>query len=345
MARPNIVFLPGLFGSRLGVPALLFNPAIDFWPNPLFAATGIMLQLELAADGVSPGPHTRGIVMQPLGLVESAYGSMDVWLRQQPWNVLSVPYDWRLSLQKSAAAVLAIIQAAFGQQPIVFVCHSMGCMVARGVYALLVNAGLGQQVAGLVEMGAPNFGSWAITRGFWGIEPFYAQLQAIAGLIGPFFASYRQDFLDLILASWPGWYELAPWRDSGPLALSDPTTAQRLYQAATYAYGNPYVSQALLNAAAVTQDFLAPAIPFNKVVAIRGTGFVTPYQFNPAAPPYQLAGYAYTGGGDGTVPVDNATVATAVNLDLRVIHGDMPRDPHVWAAVKWAVGSLVGPGA
>lgn len=344
MAQPNIVFLPGLFGSRLGVPPLLFNPAIDFWPNPLFAATGIMLQLELAPDGVSPGPHTRGIVMQPLGLVESAYGPMDVWLRQQPWNVLSVPYDWRLSVRNSAAAVLAAVNAAFGQQPIVFVCHSMGCIVARAVYRLLLDAGQGQQVAGLVQMGAPNFGSWAIVRGFFGIEPFYAQLKAIAGLIGPYFASYRADFLDLITASWPGWYELAPWRDSGPLALKDPATAQALYQAATYGAGNPYVSQAWLNAAAITQNYLAPAITFGKVVSIRGKGFVTANEVNPPNPLSQLNGYAYTNDGDGTVPMDYATVLSAFNLDLNVFHGDMPRDPHVWAAVKWAVGSLVGPG-
>jgi Lecithin:cholesterol acyltransferase len=335
MAKPNIVFLPGLFGSRLGVPALLFNPAIDFWPNPLFVATGIMLQLELAADGVSPGPHTRGIVMQPLGLVEWAYGPMDVWLRQQPWNVLSVPYDWRLSVRQSAIAVLAAIQAAYQQQPIVFVAHSMGCIVARTVYRLLLDAGFGAQVAGLVEMGAPNFGSWAIVRGFFGLEPFYAQLKSIAGLIGPYFASYRADFLDLIVASWPGWYELAPWRDSGPLALADPATAQALYQAATYSGGNPYVSQAWLNAAPITQDYLAPAIPFNHVVCIRGNGFVTANQRNVPNPLSQLNGYAYTNGGDGTMPLDYATV----------FHGDMPRDPKVWAAVKWAVGSLVGPGA
>lgn len=345
MAKPNIVFLPGIFGSMIG---LSFGPKARgyfVWVSPEVALTGELLQLQLAADGVSPGPLTFGVPFQPLAMIRESYGPMIAWMQAQPWNVLTVPYDWRLSVRVSAQAVLATIQAAYGQQPIIFVCHSMGGLVARAVYALLVTAGLGQQVAGLVTMGTPHFGSWAIQRGFFGIEPFYTLLEKVAGLIGPWLPGYREDFLDAIVASWPGWYELAPWRDSGPLFISDPATAAALYQVGTYQGGNPYVRQDLLDAAAVTQDYLAPAIPFGKVFCIRGKNFVTAYEVNPPNPLSKLEGYKYTGGGDGTVPLDNATVASATNMDLQSLHGDMPLDQHVWAAVKWAVQALAGPGA
>jgi pimeloyl-ACP methyl ester carboxylesterase len=345
MATPNIVFVPGIFGSLLGVS---FGPRARgyfVWVSPETALTGQLLQLQLANDGVSPGPLTFGVSLSPLGLIRETYGPMIAWMNAQPWNVLTVPYDWRLSVLVSARAVLATINAAFGQAPIIFVCHSMGGLVARAVYALLVQAGQGGQVAGMVTMGTPHFGSWAIQRGFFGIEPFYALLQRAAGLLGPWLPGYREDFLDAIVASWPGWYELAPWRDSGPLAIADPATAQALYQVGTYAGGNRYVRQDLLNAAAVTQDFLAPAIPFGQVRCIRGKNYVTAYEVNPPNPLSQVNGYKYTGGGDGTVPIDNATVASAFNTDLQSLHGEMPLDQHVWAAVKWNVQALAGPGA
>lgn len=345
MPKPNIVYLPGIFGSLLGAPGLLPGGSYVVWITPFTALTGILLQLELAADGISPGPHTWGVPMGPVGLYAPAYGELAGYMTGRGWNVLTVPYDWRLSVLVSAKAVLAAVQAAFGQQPFIFVAHSMGGLVARAVYAYLVTAGLGQQVAGLVQLATPNFGSWEVQRGFFGLPDTYQLLKKAAGIIGPLNPFSRVDFLDLCLASWPGFYELCPWRDMGPLATNFPAVAQSLYSLATYAGGNPYVSQTWLNAAVQTQHTLQSAIPFGLVRTITGRGFYTADMTNPPNPLSTPAGYAYTGFGDGEVPADYAMLPGQPDTGVQFYHGDMPRTPKVWDAVTWSVQSLVGPGA
>jgi pimeloyl-ACP methyl ester carboxylesterase len=342
----NIVYLPGIFGSRLGLPSVQpLAQGLDVWPPGLGVLTGLLLQLQLAADGVSPGPQTYGLPLVVNGLVEFEYRPLSAYMTCRGWNVLEAAYDWRLSVVRSAPAVLAAIQKAFGAAPFVFVAHSMGGLVARAVYALMVNAGLGGQVKGIVTLGTPHYGSWEAVRGFFGLPQLYQALAIFQGIQGLLQAGGRIDLLDVILASWPGWYELLPWRDAGPLAIADPATAQALYQLNTYAGGSPYVSQACLNAAVQTQHYLAPAIPFNQLVTVRGVNFVTPNEVNPPNPLSSSNGYKYTGGGDGQVPSDYATVAPAPIVDRSVEHAKLPLDTRVWPAVVWAVQYLVGQGA
>jgi pimeloyl-ACP methyl ester carboxylesterase len=346
MPQPNIVYLPGIFGSRIGSPPAFLFPGFDVWISPYTALTGILLQLQLAADGVSPGPLTRGVAWQPTGILEITYGPLSRFMQARGWNVVEAAYDWRLSILNSAAAVLSLVQTALGSNPFVFVCHSMGGLVARAVYGLLVNAGAGQQVQGLVTLGTPHFGSWEIVRGFYGLPQLYQQLAHVAGVFGPFLPSYRPGFLDAILASWPGWYEMLPFLHSGPLALSNPAVAQSLYQVGTYAGGNPYVSQNRLSAAPAVQDFLFPAFPPGKTVCIRGRGWRTAFMTNAPNPLSNESGYAYTNAGDSQVTQDESTLQGATLLDVAAYHARLPLDTNqTWQAVVWAVRSLVGPGA
>lgn len=343
---PNIVYLPGIFGTDIGLTLPGGLPPIPVWAGVLPILTGNLIQLQLGADGVSPGPLTYGIPLQALTPWDVQYLPLAVKMMNRGWNVLYLGFDWRLSVLVSATAVRAAIAAKFGQQPIIFVVHSMGGLVARAVYAQLVQLGLGAQVLGIVQLGTPNFGSWEPVRGFFGLPLLYNVLQKVAGIFGPWLPGYRVDFLDVILASWPGWYELLPWRDQGPLAATNPGVAQSLYQVATYGGGNPYVSQQALNAAVATQHLLFPAFPPNGMRCIRGNGLVTPNMTNPAAGLNSLAGYQYTDGGDGIVPSDYATLIGAFNLDVKgAVHGLMPLDPHVQDAVVWSVQTLAGPGA
>lgn len=347
MAKPNIVLLPGIFASGLKFRVPVLGVPYFIWINPGGALTGELLQLQLAADGLSPGPLTWGVPLQPGGLFHWQFDGLVGYMLKRGWTVLQLPYDWRESVVTVAPALKATILAAFGQQPFVLLAHSMGGLVARAIYAFMVSAGLDQQVAGLVTMGAPHWGSWEPVRGFFGLPQLYRALLAAGNIFGPLLPTYRPDYLDVTLASWPGWYELLPWRDQGPLATSDPATAQALYQLATYAGGNPYVSAAWLASAVTTQHALFPAFPANRTVCIRGTGFVTPNEVNPPNPLTGDAGYAFTGNGDGQVPLDYATLPGAANLDVKVSHPYLPIDPKVWDAVRYAVQILpgVGPGA
>lgn len=345
MTKPNIVYLPGIFGSQIGTPGVLPNSQLVVWIKPFSALTGILLQLQLGADGESPGPLTWGVPLSPVGIIAEAYGELLGYMVGRGWNVLTVPYDWRLSVLTSGQAVLATIQQQLGQQPFIFVAHSMGGLVARAVYAYLVNAGLGGQVAGMVLLGTPNFGSWEVQRSFFGLPELYKLLLKVAGQVGPYLPTYRADFLDVCLASWPGFYELCPWRDTGPLAVGQPAVAQSLYQLATYAGGNPHIQQAWLNGAVQTQHTLQSAIPFGLVRTITGVGFPTADMVNPPNPLSVASGYQYTGAGDGEVPHDYAQLAGQPDIALPVYHGDMPRTPRVWDAVTWCVQTFCGPGA
>lgn len=345
MAGPNVVYLPGIFGSRLGLPSFPFALGVDVWPPNVGLVTGLLLQLQLAADGVSPGPKTYGMPLQVNGLVQFEYQQLAAYMRLRGWNVLEAPYDWRLSVQRSAPVVLAAILQAFGSSQFVIVAHSMGGLVARAVYALLVLAGQGAQCRGIVTLGTPHFGSWEGVRGFFGLPQLYQSLAIFQGIQGLLQPGGRIDLLDVILASWPGWYELLPWRDDGPLAITDPATAQALYTLGFYAGGNPYISAAWLAAAVQTQHYLDPAIPPNGMVTIRGQNYVTAYEVNPGVSRGTDAGYLYTGAGDGQVPASYATVIGAVVVDRAAAHGQMPLDPPVWQAVVSGVRYLVGPGA
>ncbi len=346
MAMPNIVYLPGVFGTDIGYYPIAPIGPIPIWAGVLPILTGGLINLQLAPDGVSPGPLTNGIALQPLNVWDVQYYDLAVIMQNRGWNVLYQGYDWRLSVLNSAQAVLASIANRFGQQPVIFVAHSMGGLVARACYGLLLQQGLGQQVLGIVSMGSPYFGSWEPVRGFFGLPTLYNVLQKGASIIGPWTPGFRQDFLDVMLASWPGWYELLPWRDAGPLASTFPAVAQALYTTAFYAGGNPYVSAARLASAVVTQHFLANAFVPNGMRCIRGVGLKTAFMTNAPNPLSSDAGYQFTDAGDQIVPRDNATAPTAVNIDLvGKIHGLMPLDAKVQAAVVYAVQTIAGPGA
>lgn len=345
MAGVNVAYLPGIFGSRMALPSGVPGLALDVFPPAPVSTVGMMLQLQLGADGLSPGPNTWGYPLAAVGLYESQYGPLRQFMLRRGWNVLECPYDWRVSVRASAPQVLAAIQGQFGSQPFCFVAHSMGGLVARAVYALMLIAGTQQQCVGLVTLGTPHFGSWEGVRGFFGLPQLYQALAWFAILQFVLTPATRLDYLDVILASWPGWYELLPWRDAGPLAIADPATAQALYRPATYAGGNRYLNPTWLAAAVQTQHYLAPAIPLGQAVAIRGINFVTAFEVNPPNPLSQLAGYQYTGGGDGNVPSNYAVMLGAPNIDRAVAHGDLVRDPSVWPGVVWAVQQFFGPGA
>lgn len=342
----NIAYLPGIFGSRIAQgPYPPFFGTVDVWPGLLEPALLGYLQLELAADGVSPGPHTNAGPLTAVGLVQFAYQPLGTLMRSRGWNVLDCPYDWRKSRLVTAPATLAAIQGAFGQQPFAFVAHSQGALEARAVWLAMNNAGMAGQVAGMVTMGGPHFGSWEVPRGFFGLPGLYQLIAKFAGIVGLLGLSQRIDYLDDIIGSWPGWYEMAPFRDYGPLQQSDPATAAALYQTSFYAGGSPYVTAARLSAAAAFQNTIRFAYPGGRTICIVGQAYPTAFEVNAVSLLTSDKGYLFTLQGDGQVPASYAVLPQQVEQDITVFHGNMPTDPRVQRAVVWAVQQFFGPGA
>ena len=250
------------------------------------------------------------------------------------WNVLSWGFDWRMSLITEAAKVIAGVQVAFGKDPFWIVAHSQGGLLARAVYAQLVGAGNSGQLAGLVTICTPQWGSFEIVRLFNRLPFTYRALVLATGWRTWHDGSPGPLYLDEVIASHPGAYELLPFAGAGPLFDSDPAQAAALYTTASYVHGNPFLVPNLFTTATAVQTVLQTAIPAGKMTTIIGSGERTAYSLSGSAPPNKDAGYLYTDAGDGIVTVAEATLPGVPTILLPVQHALAPLRPSVWLAVK-----------
>jgi len=347
MLTPNVVLLPGLFGSALGYPppgsatkANLTPLAQIVWLNPLDVFAGNLSNLQLAADGLTPGPASDGQPVYPLGVLASTYQPLIDFMVLQGWNVYPLGYDWRKSILVSGPAVWTAIQAYFGTEPFVIVAHSMGGLVARSCYKAMLAAGAEAQLKGLITLGTPHFGSWAPVRGFFALDAYYNLLMSAISWFQETRYGYHNAQLDSLIGSWPGWYELLPFRNHGPLATNDPATAALLYTAGFYVTA-PGIQQHWLDSAAATQDAIQGVVPpFPLTTCVAGENFETPYELAPGYPPYLPIGYLSDGRGDVIVPSDYAAPTGVSPTLVTVSHGDFPFNrsiydlliPLVWRA-------------
>jgi pimeloyl-ACP methyl ester carboxylesterase len=335
---PNIVYLPGLLGSNLGYPVPPGETYHPVWLDLEAVLEGQMKYLQLAADGVSPGSLALGIECGPNGIFVPAYGALDAYMRLQGWNVLAWGYDWRQSVLTEAAKVWAGIQAEFGTKPIWLVAHSQGGLLARAVYSFMLGAARGGQLAGLVTICTPHFGSFEIVRLFNRMPLTYRLLVLATGWKDWLDGTPGPPYLDAVLATHSGLYELLPFAGSGPLFAANPDQAAALYTQASYTSGNPFVDSNLLAQAQAVQTVLAASVPVGVTTTIIGTGHRTAYSLSSAAPPNKDKGYLYTLDGDGVVTVDEATLPGARRILLNVEHTLAPLIPLVWLAVKLVIG-------
>ena len=153
------MYLPGLFGSQLVIATPNPRLGLVIWISAWSALSGIVLQLQLNADGRSPGAQTYGFPIVANKILDQFYAPFQQWLQAQGYNVFPAAYDWRLTIADIADAVLGDVLLQFGDESFVFVAHSMGGLVARAVAAKLGQSGRGDQVLGLITLGTPHYGS------------------------------------------------------------------------------------------------------------------------------------------------------------------------------------------
>jgi pimeloyl-ACP methyl ester carboxylesterase len=185
--RDFVVFLPGIMGSTLSRDGVLV------WGASAGAALrvvrtfgGSLKQLRLA-EGVGdghPGDGVEPVAVMPdlhvlpglwtvqvgyerlLGWLESTFGLVPVKAGGPPGNFLPVPYDWRLSNRYNGRRLKALVEPAlerwrgqggrYADARVVFICHSMGGLVARWY----IQREGGAQVTGkLITLGTPHRGA------------------------------------------------------------------------------------------------------------------------------------------------------------------------------------------
>jgi len=336
----NVVWIPGVLGSRIGLRVGRTPIILPVWIDLRTLLAGGVVGLQLAPDGVSPGPLAGGLQQVVQGIVEAAYGPFAVYMRSAGHNVLALGWDWRLHPAAAAPAAAAAIAAWAQGQPVWLVAHSYGGLLARCVAPLAAHSSPSWSVAGTITIGTPHYGSFEGSRLLFGLPPLY---KALERWTAPGFLNSRgvgAQWLWQTVNTMPAWYVLSPFRDSGPLASLQPDVAAALYQPGTYR-ADSQPAAAWLAAAPGLQGSL-PGWPAGVPAwSIAGTGFDTPFGWHHLlGGGYDPRNYLHTQQGDGYVTVAQTSLPGAALLTVPVQHTYQPLHPLVWAAVLGILGSV-----
>ena len=167
-AQPVVFVLPGIMGSQLSLGSR------TVWMNLLALANGGFSALGMEATGVEAN-----------GVVRRGYAELCAHLARTH-EVIPFPYDWRRSLELSAARLRLAIenklqQAAEPRQPIRILAHSMGGLVVRAMLATPAGRKTWERAcehpgARFIMLGTPNGGSHAISALLIGRDGLTKQL-------------------------------------------------------------------------------------------------------------------------------------------------------------------------
>lgn len=187
--RDLIVVLPGILGSTLAQDdQLIWAPSAGAVLRAIATLGQSLKELELP-DGIGDEHPDDGV--QPVGLMPDlhvlpglwsaniGYDALLHWLRSRfhlieaPQddpdrfaNLLPIPYDWRLSNRYNARRLKSLVEpalekwrsqnSAFEEAKVVFICHSMGGLVARWY---IDREGGAEITRKLITLGTPHRGA------------------------------------------------------------------------------------------------------------------------------------------------------------------------------------------
>ncbi len=295
---PRVYVLPGLMGSRIGSRGVLLDDVL--WVDIVEIAAGHLTRLAL------PG----GSKLLALGAMLLNTLKLKLSLQIAGFDTRLHAYDWRRSVGGLAADLNARIAAEAGGHPVMLVGHSMGGVVARVAYG---RQGA-RRVTRVVQLGAPNHGSYAPVLALRGVYPTVRKLAALDR------RHSAEDFARIVFHTLPSLHELLP----------DPRLAggTNLFEPAQWPQDALRPEPALLQAAAAEQSRWPRADEHClHIVGVR--------QDTVTAATLQDTEFEFkiTARGDGTVPH-----ALAVQPDDRAWfvgekHGGLPNNGRVIAAV------------
>lgn len=335
----NVVWIPGVLGSALGTPIPGTPLVRPVWVDLPTLAAGDIVALQLAADGVSPGPLTGGLPAVVTDLFTPAYGFAPLYFRALGHSVLALPWDWRLHPAAAGAAATAKVAAWAQGRAVNLVAHSYGGLLARVIWSLAGSASPPFVVGKIITIGTPHYGSFDAARLLCGLPPLYQGLETLTGWGGQNLRGVGPDALWQTVRTHPAWYLLMPFMSSGPLWQYSPAQAALLYSPLHYDQDKlPAVNW--LAAAPALQQSLNGLMPSSNFYSVAGVGFNTPWALNGQQPdPYRDDGYQFTQQGDGHVTSAQASPPSATVYQVPVEHTYQPLHP----AVLGLVAGLLGP--
>ena len=291
-----VYVLPGLMGSRLGTRGRIVDDVV--WLDPFEVAAGHLTRLALP----------RGAALVALGAMLMNTLKLKLSLEIAGFDARLHPYDWRLDPPALAAALLARVERE-GATGAMLVGHSLGGVVAREALA----AG-GDRIRRIVQLGAPNHGSYAAVLAMRGVYPTVRKLAALD------LRHDAEDLARLVFRTLPSLYRLLPTGPAaGDLDFLDPDSwpDDRLRP------DRPLIAAARQATRAVGAD--------PRCLCIVGLGQRTVLG---AARDGDAFRYRTGSDGDGTVPRDLAEMDGCPTWYVAEKHGGLPNNGPVIAAVR-----------
>ena len=186
-----VFILPGIMGSRL---AMKKGRTLDlYWLHPAAIAHGHLSQLAL------PGSKA----LRPIGVMLPGYLKMKLMLEVGGFRPVLHAFDWRADIERNARALVRTLESS-GVRKAVIVAHSMGGLIARAALRYDKQKRLGK----LVQLGAPNAGSYAPVLALRAVYPTVRKIAALDRLHS------AEDLAREVFLTLPGLYQLLPTQQS-----------------------------------------------------------------------------------------------------------------------------------
>lgn len=296
--RGRLVYiLPGIMGSRLG--SLRNKASSVLWLHPVAIAAGGLAQLAM------PGSRS----LRALDVMLPGYLKLRLSLEIAGFRAQFHAFDWRADLDKLARALHRSIERS-GESEVYVVGHSMGGLVAR----LALAHDKGRRIERLVQLGAPNEGSFAPVQALRAVYPTVRKIAALDR------SHTAEELARSVFHTLPGLYQMLP------AALSPSDTD--FFDPAAWPDDELVPDPAMLARARKVRARMPDADDRCRVIAGFGQETIT------AAVP-GAAGFEYTirNDGDGTVPLSRAQWRNTEAWFALENHGALTQNNKVLAAV------------
>ncbi len=297
-AGPRVYLLPGLMGSRLGSRGVLLDDVL--WLDLVEIAAGHLTRLALPA----------GSRLVALGVMLLNALKLKLSLKIAGFDIHTHAYDWRQSVGQLATELNARIEAESGDANVLLVGHSMGGLVAR----VALGRQTRERITRIVQLGAPNHGSFAPVLALRGLYPSVRKLAAIdrrhtaeelARIIFRTLPALHELLPDPLLAGGEDLFSPTAWPDDALRPSAALLAAARKERAQW-----PALDERCLHIAGVRQD---------TVTSLQLTGSTFEFGVSPQ--------------GDGTVPLSLAVRPGEHAWYVGEKHGGLPNNGRVIAAV------------
>lgn len=297
-ARGRRVFvLPGIMGSRLGLASRRTHSLL--WLHPAALASGSLTQLAM------PGPRS----LRALGVMLPGYLKMRLSLEIAGFRPIFWPFDWRLDLDRLARSFVQLIEHA-GERKAFVVGHSMGGLVARAALAHDKK----NRIARLIQLGAPNDGSFAPVQALRAVYPTVRKIAALDR------SHTAEELARQVFHTLPGIYQMLPSAESA--AQPD------LFDASNWPVDELAPDATMLARARKVRARLPGAD--DRCAVIAGVGQETIMSAAVCGRGFE---YQLRCEGDGTVPLSRAKWNEAATWFVTENHGALTQHDVVLAAV------------